>query len=189
MTSGDVDYKDRFPRLYAPVRWEWAGFDGAFSTLVPEPRLVTNVHVVGFVGERVVVCRTVRNWFLPGGTREADESIDACVVRELREEAGARVVSPLRWIGAHHGVTDSPVPYRPWQPHPHKSWLWCSADVEVDGAPTNPEDGEQVVEVRAVSVDEARELLAQPWEWLADLVSLAVELRGSGRPGFVSGRP
>lgn len=188
MAGADVEYKRRFPRLYAPVRWEWAGFDGAFSTVAPEPRLVSNVHVVGFVGERVVVCRTVREWFLPGGTLEADESVDACVVRELREEAGARVVGPLHWIGAHHGVTDKPVPYRPWQSHPHKAWLWCSVDVVVDGSPTNPEDGEQVVEVRVVSVAEARELLARSRDWLADLVALAVELRGSGRPGFVGGR-
>lgn len=189
MASADVDYSGRYPRLYAPVRWEWAGFDCAFSTTAPEPRLVTNVHVVGFAGEGIVLCRAAREWFLPGGTLEAGESVDECVVRELREEAGARLVGPLRWLGAHHGVTDWPTPYRPWQPHPHKAWLWCSADVAVDGSPTNPADGEQVVEVRVVSPAEARELLVPPRDWLADLVSLAVELRGSGRPGFVGGRP
>ena len=35
-------------------------------------------------------------WVLPGGGREADESAEACVAREVREEAGVEVaVGPL----------------------------------------------------------------------------------------------
>ena len=67
--------------------------------------------------------------------------------------------------------------------------MWCSADVVVDGEPTNPDDGEQVVEVRVAPLAEARRLLAGFHGWLEDLVCLADELRGRERPGFVSGRP
>lgn len=140
---------------------------------------MTNIHVVCFVGDRVVVCRDEQSvWFLPGGTREENESVDECVARELREEAGAALAGPLRWIGAHHCVTDLPVPYRPYQPHPEKAWLWCWADAVLDSEPTNPEDGEQVVEVRTAEVAEAQRLLFSHFGWMAELIGLAVELRG-----------
>jgi 8-oxo-dGTP diphosphatase len=181
MASADAEYRDRYPRLYAPQRWEWAGFDAEFSTVVTEPRIVTNVHVVGFVGDRIVLCRSAtEKWFLPGGTLEAGESVEDGLARELREEAGARLTGPLCWLGAHQGITDHSTPYRPWQPHPHKAWLWCAADVVVDSEPTNPEDGEHVVEVRAVTVAQARELLAGDMDWMPELVAMADELRGAG---------
>ncbi len=167
----------RYPALFAPGRWEWGGFDVQFSTAVPPDELVTNIHLVGFVGERVVVCRDrPEHWFLPGGTREPGESIDECVSRELREEAGARLVGPLYHLGAHDCVTDRPAPYRAHQPHPRKAWLWCSADVVVDAEPTNPADGEQVTEVRAVDLATARRLLRDE-PFLPDLVTLAGDLR------------
>jgi 8-oxo-dGTP diphosphatase len=187
----------RFPRLHAPQHWAWGGYDAQFSVLLPEDRLVTNVHLVGFApladgdrrpdgrgeahgaGHGVVLCRDERDhWFLPGGTREQDESVDDCLARELREEAGARLLAAPVWIGAHRCVTDHPVPYRPWQPHPEKAWLWGWGDVVVDSEPTNPEDGEPVVEVRVLPADEAQELLARGRDrWWAELVALAVESR------------
>ena len=154
--------------------------DAQFSTEPPADELVTNVHVVGFLGERVVLCRDERDvWFLPGGTREPGESVEDCAARELVEEAGARLTGPLRWIGAHHCVSDRAEPYRPHQPHPEKAWLWCFADVELHTAPTLPPDGEQVVEVRAVDVARARELLLTDGDWYPELLTLAVELRSA----------
>lgn len=170
----------RFPQLFAPQRWEWGGLDAVFSTDPPPDELVSNIHVVGFAGERIVVCRDHRVWFLPGGTREPGETIDECATRELMEEAGARLKGPLHWIGAHYCVSDQPEPYRPHLPHPRKAWLWCYADVEVTSDPTNPDDGEQVLEVRAAESREAKHLLRktdEAWQWLPDLVSLAEELR------------
>jgi 8-oxo-dGTP diphosphatase len=190
----------RFPALHAPQFWAWGGYDAQFSPLMPEDRLVTNVHLVGFAplpdgvkngtadgtpnsaadgGYGVVLCRDERDhWFLPGGTRERDESVESCLARELREEAGARLLGAPVWIGAHRCVTDHPVPYRPWQPHPEKAWLWGWGEVVVDSEPTNPEDGEAVVEVRVVPAALAQELLVRGRDrWWAELVALAVESR------------
>ncbi|WP_084725183.1 NUDIX domain-containing protein [Streptacidiphilus melanogenes] len=194
--AGPEALAQRFPRLHAPQFWAWGGYDAQFSVLLPEDRLVTNVHLIGFAplpggGEGadahgVVLCRDERDhWFLPGGTREQDESVDECLARELREEAGARLLAAPVWIGAHRCVTDNPVPYRPWQPHPEKAWLWGWGEVVVDSDPTNPEDGEAVVEVRVLPAHEAQELLAHGRDrWWAELVALAVESReGRARTG------
>jgi 8-oxo-dGTP diphosphatase len=152
--------------------------DAAFGAEPPADELVTNIHVIGFTGDRIVLCRDERErWFLPGGTREEGETIDDCVARELREEAGARLAGPLRWVGAHRCVSDGPVPYRPWQPHPVKAWLWCTADVVIDSAPTCPAGGEQVVEVRAVGPAEAQRLLSAGSGWYAELIELAGDSR------------
>ncbi|MFB7946481.1 NUDIX domain-containing protein [Kitasatospora phosalacinea] len=177
--SDSAELAARYPALHAPQRWEWGGIDAQFSTEPPPDELVTNIHLVGFAEGRVVLCRDVRgHWFLPGGTREAAESIESCLERELREEAGARLLSPPTWIGHHLAVSDGPAPYRPWQPHPVKAWLWGWADVLVDSAPTNPDDGEQVVEVRPVPPEEAQLLLSQYREpWWPELIALAVESR------------
>jgi 8-oxo-dGTP diphosphatase len=173
----------RYPLLHAPQRWAWGGMDAQFSGELPPEELVTNIHLVGFDAEgAIVLCRDARDhWFLPGGTRERDESVLDCVARELREEAGARILGAPVWIGAHRCVTDHPKPYRPWQPHPEKAWLWGWADVAIDSAPTNPDDGEAVVEVRAVRPTEAQRLLTQGREpWWGELVALAVQARAAG---------
>ncbi|WP_297624672.1 NUDIX hydrolase [Nocardia sp.] len=168
---------DRYPLLHTPARWEWGGLDVQFSAELPADELVTNIHVICFVGERIVLCRDNRDvWLVPGGTREESESVLECVTRELREEAGAELISPIRWIGAHHAVTDRPTPYRPWQPHPRKAWLWCTADVVLSGSPTNPDDAEQILEVRAVPLAEAVALAATDGPHMPELLTLAAEL-------------
>lgn len=175
------DVSQRFPLLHAPERWDWAAMEMRFSTELPPDELVQSVHVIGFVGDRVVVCRDERPdvWFLPGGTREPGEGLGACLTRELQEEAGARLLGPFVPIGAHIGRYESPKPYRPHLPHPRAAWLWGYADVVVDGAPTSPADGEQIAEVRIVDAGEARRLLVTDNVWGAELLDLALAVRGA----------
>jgi 8-oxo-dGTP diphosphatase len=176
-----VSVAERFPVLHAPQRWEWGRLDAQFSTTLPPDPLVQSIHVVGFIGDTVVVCRHADEWFLPGGTREPDEAVEQTVDRELAEEAGARRVGPLIWIGAHHCVADGTEPYRPHLPHPEKAWLWCVTDLVLDSTPTNPPDGEQVEEVRAAPVAEAQDLLAGNEPWYVELLTLAAEIRAADR--------
>lgn len=175
---------ERYPVLHTPTRWEWGGLDVLFSTDSPPDELITNIHVVCFVDDRIVLCRDARDfWLVPGGTREAGEAIADTVIRELREEAGATLTGPLRWLGAHYATSDRPTPYRQWQPHPHKAWLWCSADVVLDDAPTNPDDAEQILEVRAWPLADAVRLAATDGPHMPELLRLAVELRGAQPDG------
>ncbi|MGI8417951.1 MAG: NUDIX domain-containing protein [Nakamurella sp.] len=175
-----TDAAQRFPLLHAPERWDWAAIDVQFSTDLPPDEIVQSVHAVGFVGDRVVVCRDERPdvWFLPGGTREPDESLDDCLSRELREEAGARLAGPFTPIGAHVGLSEQQTPYRPHLPHPRIGWLWGYAEVVVDGEPTSPAGGEQILEVRIVDISEARRLLVNDNVWGAELLDLAIAMRG-----------
>jgi 8-oxo-dGTP diphosphatase len=146
-----VTLADRYPLLHKPTRWEWGGLDVRFCTDLPPDELVTNIHVICFVGTEIVLCRDDRDiWIVPGGTREPRP-------------------------GAHHTTTDRPAPHYPWQPHPHKAWLWCTADVVLESEPTNPEDAENILEVRAFAPEEAMRLSRTDGDHMAELLALAIE--------------
>jgi 8-oxo-dGTP diphosphatase len=170
-----AEWAARFPRLSATVHGPDGEFDATFSLESPPDRLVSNVHVVGRTNGGIVVCRNDLGWrFLPGGTREPGENIDQTVRRELSGEAGARLLGPLRWIGAHRCVRHRSEPVRPHLPHPVTYFLYAAADVALDGAPTNPPGDEQVVEVLVLPPTEAVDWLAEFDPPLAELVALTI---------------
>ena len=170
-------WHERFPELFAPGHWAWGELDVSFSLERPPEHLVSNVHVIARCGGRVIVCANDLGWrFLPGGTREPDESIPATAERELREEAGASLRGDLSWIGAYRARHRRPQPYRPHLPHPVGYWLYAAADVAIDGSPTNPSDVEQVTEVRLLPPAAAADYLAEFDGTSAQLVRLAQAL-------------
>ena len=63
----------------------------------------------------VLLCELVykREWDLPGGVVDRDESPAACVVREVREELDLTVTAgallAVNWLPALHGWTDATV--------------------------------------------------------------------------------
>lgn len=173
----DGQWRMRFPELFAPQYWEWAGFDARFGLEVPPDAEISNMHVMCRTDGGIVVCENDTGWrFLPGGTREPGEGIEETARRELVEEAGATLLSPLRWIGVFRCESRRP-PWRPHLPHPVSYWAYAAADVEVDGVPTNPPDGEQVTEVLVLPIDRAVEWLGAPRDGgAADIVRLAVAL-------------
>ena len=79
------------PRLFAPATVDYANVDLGFTTGPFDDALVSRLHLVAVTAPgELIVCTSVQGWrFLPGGTREPDESLRELVVRELLEEAGA----------------------------------------------------------------------------------------------------
>ncbi len=78
---------------------------------------------------------------------------------------------------AHQAVRSrSPRPHQPHFPHPDSAWAFATARVEVTGPPTNPPDGEAVVEVLSLPVDEAADWLRVHEDEPADVLLLAEAL-------------
>ena len=118
---------------------------------------ISRAHVVAVTSAgEVVVCRSVEEWrFLPGGTREPDESVAELIGRELREEAGYAPTAPSVFFARYVARSAATSPYRPHLPHPVSSWGYYVVPVERVGEPLNPEDGEHVVEVLTLPPDVA----------------------------------
>lgn len=140
--------------------WEWAQTVVRFTDHRPPDEVVQSVRAIAVVDDRVVVCRLADGgMFLPGGTREEGESVEACLRRELLEEAGLSVHGEPNWIAAHSGVSYNPERYRPHTPFPLKAWLWAVVQCELIGPPTNPLGAEQVVSVATMLPQDAIEAL------------------------------
>lgn len=105
---------------------------------------------------RILVCESVQGWrFLPGGTREPDESVTDLVARELREEAGAEVRGPIRLAGGWRAESHNATPYRPHLTHPSSIWGMALVAAERVAAPTCPPGGEQIIAVHTLAVVDA----------------------------------
>lgn len=169
-----TDWAAEFPALFEPWQVPYAPVVAQFETDRPVDALISRIHVVARTEGGVVVCRSANGWrFLPGGTREPGETVEQTVDRELVEEAGARRTGSLTWIGAHRADHRGPQPYRPHLPHPLAFWAYAATDVVIEQAPTNPADGEDVVEVTALPVAEAVAFLTPNDPIHADVLRLA----------------
>jgi 8-oxo-dGTP diphosphatase len=185
----DTAWAERYPDLFRPHPHTWDGVRRDYAlqlTLVPPADdLVVNVRLVAVDEEgRVVVCETVEGWrTLPGGSRERGESVQEAAERELHEEAGHEVTGPITWF-ASFTVTGNTRPWRDWHPHPVSAWAVGTASAHRVGAPTNPADGEVVVRVQALQVDDAVAYLdGFDNGGQAQLVALARDLGLLSRPG------
>jgi 8-oxo-dGTP diphosphatase len=170
------DWASRFPDLFRSRFEEYADADLEFRLGAPPDELVTRLHLVSVDPDGlVVVCRSVEGWrFLPGGRREEDEPLHRTAGRELLEEAGCVVVGEPGAIFAYQLARSHRAgPHHAHFPHPVSAWAYAVARVEVTGPPTNPEDGEAVVEVRRLTVEEAAAWLRVHDREHADVVLLA----------------
>ena len=171
-------WQERFPELFAPAYVDYANTDITFTLDAPPDELIGRVHCVAVDPQhRVAVCRSVDEWrFLPGGTRERDESISELVTRELLEEAGAKTSGDPVIFASQVSRSRNPEPYRAHLPHPLSYWAFAVVEAEVVQPPSNPDDGEQVVEVRSLLPDEAAAWLAVHDPVCADIVRLALAM-------------
>lgn len=172
MTSGDESWRSHFPDLYRETYVDYADCRIRYTMAGQPDALVSRLHLVAVTDDgRVVVCRSEQGWrFLPGGTREPGESLTELARRELLEEAGAELVGDLRVFAAHVADSNRDRPFRPHLPHPRTAWAYAIAAARVQGEPTNPTDGEKVVDVVCLAPTDAAEYLAVEDRLHADVV-------------------
>ena len=157
----------------------------------PPANLISNVYAVSFIGTQCLLIRMLHRqrevWDITGGTLEPGETYLDAIRRELLEEAGAHLLT-YKPFGAWHCWSSTPAPYRPHLPHPESYRVVGYGEAALVGTPTNPPDGEQVIEVACVPVEEAVRRLRTSWPnlpELAELYRLAAALRASGTDGPV----
>ncbi|MBE1446753.1 NUDIX hydrolase [Paenibacillus sp. OAS669] len=179
-------HKERYPNLFRECDWGTVitGFE-VWDTSPPE-HLISNVNLVPFVkGQCVAIQLENGGWEIPGGTLEPNEHYRDALVRELMEEAGARLVSSFKIIGAWKFVSSAEKPYRPHLPHPVYYRIVGYGEVELVSAPQIPENGERVLTVEAMTLQEAKHRFIQTGRAdLAELYELADSLRRKSRDEF-----
>jgi 8-oxo-dGTP diphosphatase len=174
------DWSASVPRLFLPASVDYANVDLGFTTGPFDDALVSRLHVVAVTAPgELIVCTTMQGWrFLPGGTREPEESLRELVARELREEAGAAALDDdLTLFGAHVADSLDPEPWRPHLAFPRALWAYGACRAEIIGPPTCPPDGEQIVDVLTMPAPDAVDFMEKSDPMMADAVRLAMAMQ------------
>lgn len=172
-----ADYMDNVPTLKKPI--QWGAVSSQFSLgQVYDEALVSNVSMIPFIGSKCVVMQLEDGrWELPGGTLEPGESYLEGLKREMLEELGAEI-GHFEVFGHFYCFSSAEEPYRPHIPHPNFIRLIGMGEVRIVSKPLNPANGEKVVAVEAVSIDEAIRRFEAIGRWdIADLYRLAYQIK------------
>ena len=147
-----------YPTLFNEVVWPDGPTSVQFtSDEPPSEDLISNINAVPVTadGRWIVIKLENGKCEIPGSTVEAGEESLFALERELMEEAGAKLRSK-EYIGAWRMQSHAEKPFRSHLPHPIAYRVVYRCEVELVSAPQIPEeDGENVVEVMALSLDEA----------------------------------
>ncbi|OMF37522.1 NUDIX hydrolase [Paenibacillus sp. FSL H8-0548] len=157
----------------------WGAVENCFSLdYEVDEASISNISIIPMVGDQYVIMKIDNGkWELIGGTLEPDEFYMDALVREVKEEIGAELVN-YKPFGCFKCQSSASEPYRPHIPHPHFVRLVGYGEVHIVGAPLNPPDGEQVIAVEVVAIEEAiRRFEEIDRHDIAELYRMAHELR------------
>lgn len=101
--------------------------DSYVNTKLPPRALEYTISVRCLVmrGSEVLVMQDPTNFhLLPGGHREAGESFEETIRREVLEESGWSIQPPLRFLGIRH--MQHSVPYPPYPFPEHLQLVYCA---------------------------------------------------------------
>lgn len=151
--------KERYPNLLQTYDWGNVISNFELSNGLPPVPLISNVNIVPFTNEKkcVLIRLDNGNWEMPGGTLEPNEDYLSALKRELIEEAGAKLVSSFTTFGAWKFISSAEKPYKPHLPYPIYYRVVGYGEIELVSAPLIPEDGEKVVAVEAMTLQEAQQ--------------------------------
>ncbi|MEU1312563.1 NUDIX domain-containing protein [Streptomyces cinnamoneus] len=182
MAINRAGLEDAFATL--KTLYKWRAVTSYFKDEVPPRDYTSNVHVVPFVGDRVVLLHAKESgWGPSGGTLLDGEAIETCVTRELAEEIGGEATR-FELFGQWDSSTTAEVAYRPWLPHPDFAIALGWADVVITGS--SDDDGgvemESIQEVVILPLQGAVQRLEENGEHhLAALYRVAYEVRRAAK--------
>lgn len=169
--------RNDYPTLSGTIDWDIVTAQFSYKKVENES-LISNISIIPVVGEQYVVMQLDSGkWELAGGTLEPDEPYMDALKREVKEELGAELVS-YTTIGHFQCHSSADRPFRSHIPHPHFIRLVGYGEVNIVGVPLNPPDGETVIAVDVVPIEEAvRRFEAIDRYDIAELYRLAHHLR------------
>ncbi|BBH20072.1 hypothetical protein Back11_14170 [Paenibacillus baekrokdamisoli] len=173
-----AEIRELYPNLFQKAIW--GKIELEFRMDLPESHLISNVNIVPFVNNECVVIRLENGqWEIPGGTLEKGEYYLDTIKRELIEEAGATLHS-FHPFGGWKCYSHHLQPYKPHLPHPEFYRIVGYGEVQLVSLPQIPADGEKVVAVESMSVQDAVNKFQQVGRNdLAELYQLAKTIRNS----------
>lgn len=154
-----IDQTD-YPHLFTEQIWLWGPVKTIFEPVEPPAGLISNVNIVPFDESGWLIIRQQIGWGIVGGTLEPGETYVETLTRELMEEAGCELVN-FAVFGALHMEFLTERPYRPHLPFPISYRVLVVGEVRRVAMPTNPEDGETILEVTAFSLGDACQRLEE----------------------------